>query len=186
LKKTIYYYRHGETYYSSKNMLYGDKEYEALLTENGRRQVGLLGAELARRPHFDLHLVSPLPRAVQTATIIQTYLDTELLIEPALIEPIREKREDTWARIEGLVERLIKMPNENILLGTHGFICCCLASYFRGLSLRNMSFENPPTAGFGWIEIEDGQPKRGCRIVSSHLTPSGVAVSEAQELITAI
>src|SRR6476660_1806408 len=108
--------------------MYGDKEYEALLTEKGRGQVALFGAELARRPPFDLHLVSPLPRAVQTATIIQTYLDTELLIEPALIEPIREKREDTWARIEGLVERLLKMPNENILLGTHGFISCCLAS----------------------------------------------------------
>src|SRR3954453_19740357 len=105
-------------------MLYGDKEYEALLTENGRRQVNLLGGELARRPAFDLHLCSPLPRAVQTATIIQTYLGTELLIEPALIEGIKEKREDTWARVEKLAEGLVKMPQQNILLGTHGRICC--------------------------------------------------------------
>jgi broad specificity phosphatase PhoE len=183
LKKTIYYYRHGETYYSSKNLLYGDKEYEALLTENGRRQAALLGAELARRPGFDLHLVSPLPRAVQTATIIQTYLNTELLIEPALIEGIKEKREDTWARVENLVERLVKMPQQNILLGTHGLVCCCLTAYFRGQNLRNMSYENMPTAGFGWIELEDGQAKRGCRSVTNHLNPTATPVSEDQELV---
>lgn len=183
MKKTIYYYRHGETYYSSKNMLYGDKEYEALLTETGRRQVALLGEELARRPAFDLHLVSPLPRAVQTATIIQTYLDTELLIEPALIEGIKEKREDTWARIEKLAERLVKMPQQTILLGTHGLICCFLAGYFRGQTLRNVSYENLPTAGFGWIELEDGQPNRGCRSIATHLNPNAAPVAEVQELV---
>ena len=183
--KTIYYYRHGETYYSSKNMMYGDKEYEALLTETGRRQVNLLGAELARRPAFDLHLCSPLPRAVQTATIVQTYLNTELLIEPALIEGIKEKREDTWARVEKLAEKLIKMPQQNILLGTHGLICCCLAGYFRGQNLRTMSYENLPTAGFGWIELEDGQAKRGCRSVGNHLNPSAAPVAEVHELVAA-
>src|SRR4051794_14759031 len=131
-------------------MIYGDKEYEALLTETGRRQANLLGAELARRPAFDLHLCSPLPRSVQTATIIQTYLNTELAIEPGLIEGIKEKREDTWARVEKLVEKLVKLPQENILLGTHGLICCMLAGYFRGQTLKTMSYENLPTAGFGW------------------------------------
>lgn len=185
MKKTIYYYRHGETYYSSKNMLYGDKGYEALLTENGRHQIALLGAELARRPAFDLHIVSPLPRAVQTATIIQTYLNTELLIEPTLIEGIKEKREDTWARVEKLAEKLIKMPQQTILLGTHGLICCCLAGYFRGQTLRNMSYENIQTAGFGWIELEDGQPKRGCRSISSHLNPNAAPVADVHELVAA-
>jgi len=178
LIKTIYYYRHGETYYSSKNMLYGDKEYEALLTEKGRSQAVLLGAELARRPKFDLHMVSPLPRAVQTATIVQTHLQTELLVEPSLIEGIKEKREDTWARVEKLAERLVKLPEQTILLGTHGFICCCLAAYFRGQTVKNMSLENLPTAGFGWIELEDGQAKRGCRSVSTHLNPNATPVPE--------
>ena len=170
MKKIIYYHRHGETYYTARGMGYGDKEHEALLTENGRKQVNLLGAELARRGPFDLYLTSPLPRAVQTATIIQHYLNMELGVEPALIEGIKESRESIWGRVERMAERLVKQPQQKILLSTHGFICCCLAAYFRGQTWRNMSLENPPPASFGWIEIEDGQAVRGCRATSLHLT----------------
>ncbi len=172
LKKFIYYYRHGETYYSSKGLGYGDKEYEALLTEKGRQQIGLLGAELARRGPFDLHLTSPLPRAVQSSTLVQTHLGSELGIDPALAEGIKESREQIWMRVEKLAERLIKGPHQKILLSSHGLICCCLAAYFRGQTWRNMNLENLPTATFGWIELEDGQPKRGCRISTVHLNPA--------------
>lgn len=170
MKKLIYYYRHGETYYTARKMAYGDKEHEALLTENGRQQVNLLGAELARRGPFDLHLTSPLPRAVQSATIVQSYLNSELLIEPALVEGIKQSREEIWQRVEKMAERLVKQPQEKILLSTHGFICCCLAAYFRGQTWRNMSLENLPTAAFGWIELEDGQARRGCRSSIVHLS----------------
>jgi broad specificity phosphatase PhoE len=175
LKKLIYYYRHGETYYSARNMGYGDKEYEALLTDKGRQQVNLLGVELARRGPFDLHLTSPLPRAVQSATIVQSYLNKELQIDQALLEGIKQSREEIWNRVVKLAERLIKAPEEKILLSTHGIICCCLAGYFRGQTWRNMNIENLPTAAFGWIELEDGLPKRGCRISTVHLTPANAA-----------
>lgn len=183
MSKLIYYYRHGETYYTSRGLAYGDKEHEALLTEKGRQQVGLLGAELARRGPFDLHLTSALPRAVQTSSIVQNYLNTELLIEPALIEGFKEKREDIWNRVAKLAERLIAQPQQKILLSSHGFICCCLAAYFRGQTWRNMNMENVPTASFGWIELENGQSKRGCRYSIIHLNPATVpssAESEAQ------
>ena len=168
-------------------MGYGDKEHEALLTETGRQQVHLLGAELARRGPFDLYLTSALPRAVQTATIVQTYLDMEMGIEPALVEGIRESRESIWARVEKLAERLIKGQQQQILLSSHGFICCCLAAYFRGQTWRNMNLENLPTAAFGWIELEDGQAVRGCRSTSVHLnanaSPADIHKVEAQPLV---
>ncbi len=169
MKKLIYYHRHGETIFSARDMVYGDKEYETLLTEKGRRQVTRLGTELVQHGPFDLYLSSPLPRAVQTATIIQSMLDMELQIEPALIEGIKEHREDIWQRVEALAVRLIQLPELKILLSTHGFICCCLAAYFRGENWRNMSTENPPTASFGWIELEDGLARRACRFSTAHL-----------------
>ncbi len=176
MKKLIYYFRHGETFYSARNMGYGDKEHEALLTDNGRHQVDQLGAELARRGPFDLFLTSPLPRAVQSSTIVQTHLNMELQIEPGLIEGIKQSREEIFTRVEKLAERLIKQPQSKILLSSHGFICCSLAAYFRGQNWRNMNYENIPTAAFGWIELEDGQPKRGCRYSTIHLTtPSAVS-----------
>jgi broad specificity phosphatase PhoE len=174
LKKLIYYYRHGETYYSARGMGYGNKEYEAVLTDKGRQQAALLGAEMARRGPFDLFMTSPLPRAVQTATIVQTHLDIEFQVEMALIEGMGQRHEEIWKRIEKMIERLMKSPHETILLSTHGFLCCCLSAYFRGQTWRNMDMTNPPTASFGWVELQDGQPVRGCRYSTVHLTPVSV------------
>ncbi len=180
MKQVIYYHRHGETFYSARNMTYGDKEHEALLTETGRKQVNLLGAELARRGPFDLYLTSPLPRAVQTSAIVQGYLNMELGVEMGLIEGIKESREAIWERVARLAERLVKEAQPRILLSTHGFICCCLAAHFRGQTWRNMSLENPPTASFGWIELENGLAVRGCRSTTLHLTATAANLTNEQ------
>ncbi|HEX2916686.1 MAG TPA: phosphoglycerate mutase family protein [Chloroflexia bacterium] len=171
MKKIIYYHRHGETYFSARNAPYGDKEHEALLTETGRKQVQMLGLELARRGPFDLYLTSPLPRAIQTASIVQNHLNMEMQVEPALVEGIREPADKIWERVDKLVQRLISSPQEKILLSTHGYICCVLAALFRGQTRREMSLVNPPTASFGWIELENGLPRRGCRFSTIHLSP---------------
>jgi broad specificity phosphatase PhoE len=172
LRKIIYYHRHGETHFTAKRQGYGDHQYEALLTRKGHQEVSLLGAELARRDPFDLYLTSPLPRAVQSATIVHSYLknEVELQIDPDLIEPIRESPHDTWKRITRLAERLLARKEQQILLSTHGYICVCLTAYFRGNTLSDIrSFDNPPTGSFGWIELLDGQPVRACRISDGHL-----------------
>jgi broad specificity phosphatase PhoE len=173
MRKLIYYHRHGETVYSLRGTGYGDKEYEAVLTKKGRSEVHLLGAELGKRGPFDLYFTSPLPRAVQTATIVQSYLnDIDVQVEPALIEGFKEKREEIWDRVAKLAERLVKLPEQKILLSAHGFICVALAEYFRGKTVKNMNLENLPTAAFGWIELEDGVAKRGCRYSTVHLNPA--------------
>ncbi len=172
LQKFIYYHRHGETIYSANNRAYGDNQHRALLTPKGRREVNMLGAELSRRGPFDMYLTSPLPRAVQTATIVHSYLknEIELQIEPDLIEPINEAQQDTWKRVSRLIERLIADPHKHILLSTHGYITVCLTAYFRGKDWHDIrSFTNPPTGSFGWVELNDGKPVRGCKISDGHL-----------------
>ncbi len=173
MQKFIYFFRHGETSFSSRNRPYGDYEHRALLTPKGRQEVALLGLELAKRGPFDLFLTSPLPRAVQTATIVHTFLknEVELQIETDLSEPINEPGPKTWERIARLGQQLVENNNRQILLSTHGFIFVCLTAYFRGMGLDDIrTLTNPPTGSFGWIEILDGKPARGCRISDGHLT----------------
>jgi broad specificity phosphatase PhoE len=175
LRKIIYYHRHGETHFSAKGHGYGNYQYQALLTKRGHQEVSVLGTELARRGPFDLYLTSPLPRAVQSATIVHSYLknELELQIDPDLSEPINESPHDTWKRITRLAQRLIAGKEPQVLLSTHGYICVCLTAYFRGNTLSDIrSFANPPTASFGWVELLDGKPVRGCRISDGHLAGS--------------
>ncbi|NWJ98317.1 MAG: histidine phosphatase family protein [Chloroflexi bacterium] len=172
MQKFIYYHRHGETHFTAKKQGYGDHQYRALLTRLGQQEVKMLGAALARRGPFDLYLTSPLPRAVQSATIVHGYLNNEvdLQIEPDLIEPINESSTDTWKRITRLAQRLVAGKEQKVLLSTHGYLCIYLSAYFRGNTLSDIhTFANPPTASFGWVELKDGQPLRGCRISDGHL-----------------
>lgn len=172
MRKIIYYHRHGETSFTASNRGYGDYQHRALITPKGRREMTMLGSELSRRGPFDLYLTSPLPRAVQSATIVHSFLknELELQVEPDLIEPINESKQATWDRISRLAQRLIDNKNSQILLSTHGYICVCLTAYFRGNDLRDVNtFVNPPTGSFGWIELLDGKAVRGCRISDGHL-----------------
>jgi broad specificity phosphatase PhoE len=171
LLQTIYFHRHGQTPHSIRGTGYGNDQYRSMLTDRGVREAELLGEELAKRAKFEVYYTSPLPRAVQTATIVQRYIGTALIGEPALIEPINEATKDTWERVSKFAHTLLKTPHERILLSTHGYIFYCLTAYFRGLDLRELKdFKNPPTGAFGWVEIVDGKPIRACRESSGHLS----------------
>jgi broad specificity phosphatase PhoE len=158
----ICYHRHGQTIYTVRRSGYGDNEYKATLTPEGRKEVHKLGGFLQKvhnQMPFDLYLSSPLARAVQTASIVQTYLgDLDLEVDMALIEGIKESQEQIWQRVNGLVDRLLKGKQQNILISTHGFLCQCLTARFEGYDYRKIDGRNlPPTASFGWAEFRDGK-----------------------------
>lgn len=168
--QTIYFHRHGQTPHSLRGTGYGNDQYRSMLTERGIREAELLGEELAKREKFEIYYSSPLPRAVQTATIVQRYINVPLEAEPALIEPINEAQKDTWERVTKFAHRLKDTPHQRILLSTHGYVFYCLTAYFRGLDLRELKdFKNPPTGAFGWVELLDGTPTRACRESAGHL-----------------
>ncbi len=171
MQQFIYFHRHGQTVYSQRNAGYGDNQHRTMLTPRGIQEAVLLGQELTRHGPFDLYLTSPLPRAVQTATLVHNQLGYgELVGEPALTEPINEQNRDTWNRTVNLVERLKKEPHRKILLSTHGYIFYCLATYFRGLDLGELkNFQNPPTAAFGWVELQEGKVVQASWENAAHL-----------------
>lgn len=89
---TLYFTRHGETFWNAENKICGDTDIA--LTPRGHAQAEELGAELARR-HLpvDRILCSPLSRAHDTARHIAGATGWPLQVEPRL-------REQNYGRFE--------------------------------------------------------------------------------------
>jgi broad specificity phosphatase PhoE len=130
-----------------------------MLTERGVQEAVMLGQELVLHAPFDLYLTSPLPRAVQTATLVSRQLGSlDLRGEPALGEPINEQPRDVWKRVMELVDQVMKGSHQKVLLSTHGYIFYCLTTFFKGYDLGELkNFKNPPTGAFGWVILEEGK-----------------------------
>lgn len=176
MQKIICYHRHGQTIYTVRRSGYGDNEYKATLTAEGRSEAHKLGAFLQKvhqQMPFDLYLTSPLARAVQTSSIVQTYLgNLDLEVDMALIEGIKESQEQIWQRVNEFVDRLIAGPQQRILVSTHGFLCQCLTARFEGYDYRKIDGRKlPPTAAFGWAELRDGKLVESYAAFDAHLKP---------------
>lgn|GEM_PF-1906466 len=171
MQKLIYFHRHGQTAHSARNSGYGNNQHQSMLTSRGIQEADLLGQELVKHGPFDLYLTSPMPRAVQTATIVQRNLgEVELSGEPALTEPVNEQPKEVWKRVTKLVQDLEKSQNHRILLSTHGYIFYCLVTYYRGLELNELkNFTNPPTGAYAWVELLDGNVIRSAWECKAHL-----------------
>ena len=80
---TIYLVRHGETEANRQFRFQGCIDLP--LTEDGLKQAECL-AETLKDIHFDHFYSSPLPRAWNTANIVNKYHNAPLLPDPALLE----------------------------------------------------------------------------------------------------
>ncbi len=182
LQQFIYFHRHGQTSYSMQNRGYGNDEQRAMLTPRGAQEAELLGQELAKHGQFDLYLTSPLPRAVQTATLVHRYLgNVEFRGEPALREPMGDAPKEVWKRATDLIKELNRTNHQRILLSTHGYLFYCFCTYFRGLELNELkNFVNPPTGAYAWVELNDGKLVQAAWECKAHLkpldTPAEVAI----------
>jgi broad specificity phosphatase PhoE len=82
---TFVFLRHGESVGNAEARWQGQSDY--MLTERGRVQARLLADRWkSEGVKFDLTIASPLVRAKETAEIIASALDTELELEPLLME----------------------------------------------------------------------------------------------------
>jgi broad specificity phosphatase PhoE len=77
--------RHGETKLNVQKAFVGTSDDN--LTDRGRIQADMIGKYLLNEGYkFDLVLVSPLKRAIETAKIIKKYLEFKIVKEPLLRE----------------------------------------------------------------------------------------------------
>lgn len=78
----LYMVRHGETPFNAKNI---HQPHDAQLSPHGVHQAKKL-AERFRSIKIDVILASPLPRAKQTAEILQTVIQKPIRLTPLLVE----------------------------------------------------------------------------------------------------
>ncbi len=104
--RRFYFVRHGETILNAQHIRQGE---EGALSENGRHQAEKVGRYLKR---FSIGRIisSTYPRARETATIINTYLNRPIIYSPLLAERrnpseiIRRKRDD--ADVAHIIDRM--------------------------------------------------------------------------------
>lgn len=93
INKKFYFVRHGKTEWNEKKLCQGQIDIE--LNESGRLEAKIL-ADSIKNTSFSKIYVSPLKRAIETATIIQNTVPS---IE---IEIINELKERGWGLLEGI------------------------------------------------------------------------------------
>lgn len=157
---TIYFVRHGETWWNTENRICGSTDIG--LTPEGIRQAReCAGAVLRLNAGIDRILSSPLSRAADTARPIAQALGVPLIIEERLREQnfgifegtprdsaqFREaKMRFLWNyetgesmmqvshRIYSLLDEITSDPDRTVLLAAHNGIARHVESYFRSMT----------------------------------------------------
>lgn len=163
----IYFTRHGETEWNSRDIISGVTDID--LSENGRAQAAALAAEIAEKHRdIDVMIVSPMKRAQDTAAPVAAALG----IAPVTDERLREwdygsyegkprgaegflehKLEfgcrmpdggesvfDVVNRVYGLIDEIrVRYAGKNVLLVCHGGVCRVIETYYRDMTRKQFS-----------------------------------------------
>lgn len=151
----LYVARHGETPYNEKNLICGISDVP--LNENGRYQADVLASQL-KNEEIDIIIASPLKRAQETAKIVASKLNKEVMTDNRLHEidfgifegkpgknemfcqvkknhamsyPQGEKLFQVVQRVYNFLDEIrMKYQNQNVLVVCHGGILRVIHSYF--------------------------------------------------------
>lgn len=84
MRKDFYIFRHGESSYNLAGRIQG-RTNDSVLTGRGKEQAAKVGRYLADKG-IEIIIASPLKRAVQTAEIVDEYLQVPLVVDEHFIE----------------------------------------------------------------------------------------------------
>jgi probable phosphoglycerate mutase len=172
----IFCLRHGQSTYNLRGLCNDDPRDPAHLTGLGRQQAEAAGRHLPAAA-LDHIYTSPLPRAVETAQIVNRVHGAPLALHPALHDirsgfnnrPVSEyfaatahdplharvnggeSLLDHKARVLGFIEWLAGQPHRAVLVVAHEETLRVFAARFRNLpdeALRRLAFANGELAEF--------------------------------------
>lgn len=159
----LYFARHGQTNWNIQNRLQGSSDIP--LNETGIQQAHTLADKL-KNVEIDLIISSPLSRALDTANIVNSQKQIQLITNNSLVERnfgclegIKgyeydrdlywdynkdykykdvESIQSFFTRVHTYIDNLIKQyPNKNILLVSHNGVYIATECYFNGLPANN-------------------------------------------------
>ena len=175
---SLWFMRHGETYYNQLGLCNDDPRRDVHLTETGIRQAELAAAHLRDKP-LQRILVSELPRTWQTAEIVNRYHRVPISCTPALNDirsgfdgrPVAEyfaaiAHDPLHARIHGgeslldhqqriyhFLDDLRLRQEDAVLIVAHEETLRVINAWFRHLpdnALREQHFGNGEILEFDW------------------------------------
>lgn len=163
----IYFTRHGETEWNSRNIICGITDID--LSPNGEKQAEALGERIkSERPQIARIITSPMKRAVHTSEIISgitgiPVTDAENALrewdygtyegKPRDVPGFKENKLEFGCRMPGgesvfdVVNRVygfldecpVRYGGENILLVCHGGVCRVIETYYRDMTRKEFS-----------------------------------------------
>lgn len=176
----IYLVRHSETNYNALKLCNADPAVDVHLTDNGIEQTKNL-AELLKNADYEIVYISHLPRARQTAEIINELHGKDLVVDERLgdnktgfeSKPVAEwftaleSSGDKWnsrfndgeslaeaaSRAQGFIDELKGKSYKSVLIVTHGFITQAIFGYLENKSLEEASEFNLPQGTYAEFEI---------------------------------
>ncbi len=153
---TIYLYRHGETEENRRHILQG--LMPGTLTEEGKQQI-MQSVDSLKDVGFDLILCSDLKRCQDTASIVNSQLQLQVIGTPLLRE--RDWGSATGMVVDGVTKIVIPadaetvdgmkkraklfldyvkaaFPEKTVLAVSHGLFCRCIQAVFCGVEIADV------------------------------------------------
>ena len=153
----LYIFRHGQTYFSKNNILYGNKIETAEILAEGIPIVKKL-AEYLKGIKTDANFTSPYKRCVQTSGLVLEITGKKFTVDENLRDwdPGKETVEDMIKRIKVFSKKLDASRYSSVSICTHGFPINAIIAYFTKGKIERADLENYPNPGV-LVTIENGK-----------------------------
>ena len=123
--KSIYLFRHGETYFSKNEVPYGENELTAHILPESHTSIEKIG-EYLKIQSIELALRSEFLRCQETAEIIEKSTSMHFEANSLLNEFTETEFDEFKQRMEKLTEFLMASEKQHIALCTHGAVIAAL------------------------------------------------------------
>jgi len=149
--QTFYLFRHGLATHSTTG--YGNRALSAELLTEGEVAVHQLGTYLHQFP-VELAMTSPVPRCVQTASIVTEHTGWQFQVEDQVTEYYPEIFGPFHDRLTAFAHHLTTLPQRQIAICTHGGVIAGLRHLLtEGSFSESQILDYPEPAGLVIVDL---------------------------------
>ena len=152
-----YIFRHGETFETKHNLLYGNRVKTAEILPEGIPTIERLAKHI-QNIESDFNISSPFIRCKQTVGIVEKITQKTFKFEEKLGEylELEETFDQMARRVKQFIDELSSEGYKNVIICTHGGIIAALTHHITEGSFEEHQLYDFPKPGV-LISIEDGK-----------------------------